>query len=523
MRASNATARRRPPNRREGLTRAPRRAVRVFDLDADGHLSPDEFKRVLTESIALAGLDASAVARVLAAPPSEGDEAIGMNYAQFRYFASLSGETVLATCGFMLHVASFYVPPMPFDSTDADDDGTLPTHGARKEQAPGDVPSPTPGAAPGTAETGVANPFEDEEFVAALESLRTTPEERALRCKERGNASMGKARGKEKEAMLHEAIDKYTEGLDEHGIDAVVNATLHSNRAAAHLTLRNWGRALSDVRDALALGALPRTAEIKACRRGAESALRLRKLADARELCELGLAVKEEAEAGAAAAAERAADAEAAGAAQARAAQASSNERAELRKVLTEVELAEEGVARVRRAEAAKKAEAAALRAALDERGVVVEDWADPAMAAMYVGEHSGARVWYDAHEDVVHWPVLLLYPEAAQSDFIQDFEEFGCLYDQLLVMFGEKAEHSPDWDVERKYAAPKLRPYVTFEADGGAERWQRLRADAPLLEQLVELQPLGYAIRGVPIIHVLVRGSAYEKELLRRLDARAL
>ena len=88
-------------------------------------------------------------------------------------------------------------------------------------------------------------------------------------------------------------------------------------------------------------------------------------------------------------------------------------------------------------------------------------------------------------------------------------------LLDHLLVMFGEHGEDAPPWDTERKYAARKLQPYVSFEASNGRERWQRLRADAPLAKQLVAMQPLGYRIPGIPTVHIVVRGSPYERAML--------
>lgn len=44
-----------------------------------------------------------------------------------------------------------------------------------------------------------------------------------------------------------------------------------------------------------------------------------------------------------------------------------------------------------------------------------------------------GARVWYDEEEDEIHWPLLFLYPEVAQSDFLQDFVETESLMPHLL------------------------------------------------------------------------------------------
>ena len=117
-------------------------AFKVFDLDGDGLLGPNEFKLVLEANLKHQGLDAAAVNRVLAA--DQGPKT-GMDRDQFRYFASQvhastcmhmpvhmhahacayvhvctcmhmhihmrmhcfasqSAETVLASCGFLLKV-----------------------------------------------------------------------------------------------------------------------------------------------------------------------------------------------------------------------------------------------------------------------------------------------------------------------------------------------------------------------------------------------------------------------------------
>ena len=60
-------------------------AFKVFDLDGDGLLGPNEFKLVLEANLKHQGLDAAAVNRVLAA--DQGPKT-GMDRDQFRYFAS---------------------------------------------------------------------------------------------------------------------------------------------------------------------------------------------------------------------------------------------------------------------------------------------------------------------------------------------------------------------------------------------------------------------------------------------------
>ena len=87
--------------------------------------------------------------------------------------------------------------------------------------------------------------------------------------------------------------------------------------------------------------------------------------------------------------------------------------------------------------------------------------------------------------------------------------------------MFGEDAEFAPDWDRERKYRAADLQLYVELEAErGGAEATViPLRADVPMVAQLLEAQPRGYRVPGVPMILIVVRGSEYERRFfLNRL-----
>ena len=103
-------------------------------------------------------------------------------------------------------------------------------------------------------------------------------------------------------------------------------------------------------------------------------------------------------------------------------------------------------------------------------------------------------------------------------SDFIQDVAEGERLADHLEEMFGEAAERSPPWDTERKYAAPALQPYLVLDADGeaGVGTCRRLDASTALLPQLAALCAEGYTVPGVPIVHVVVRRSAFEREFLR-------
>ena len=474
-------------------------AFKVFDLDGDGVLGPTEFKLVLSANLKHQELDAASVNRVLAAGTTEAPE--GMTRDNFRYFASLTAETVLASCGFMLHVKDFYVPLTPLGTEEEErqeEEERRRKREGRARQAADASANGGAAAAEGEATGGEGaeededskNPFEDGDFLAALESLKTTPEERAMRRKEKGNDAL-----KQGKIGFEKAVEHYTKGLEERPNDAALEATLRSNRAAAHVMLKNWGFAYADATAALELAALPEAQQLKAARRAAKAALKLGKLPETREALERGRA------------------AVAAVAAAASSATAPDGELEEIARELAEHE------AEVERRRVAAEAEAqqkAALEAALSARGVRVSDFADEQLREQVVGASSGARVWYDAEEDALHWPCLVLYPEVGMSDFVQDVHELDALQPHLVEMFGAHGELAPDWDRERKYAPAQLKVYVSFPGEDDAERTVRLNAERPLFEQLRALQPQGYAVPGIPIVHVVVGGSAYEKEFRR-------
>ena len=332
---------------------------------------------------------------------------------------------------------------------------------------------------------------------------------------------------KHKKAGVEKAVDLYTEGLDERSTDATLNAALLANRCAAHTMLHNHGKALADAVAALAIPGLAHASALKVGRRGAHAALQLGKLAEAE-----ALVARAEAAAAAVdliaraevlgiadaapdtatdAATDATTDAEPITAAKA-AASPSNAEMAEIAKIKLKIVDAREELRR-RESEAAARANAEAATAhAISARGLKLGPWQDERLKAQCVGAASGARVWFDETEDELYWPLLLLYPEAAQSDVVQEISEREILRPHLVEMFGDSAEHSPPWDHERRYAVPRLVVYAPFthhQTDQPA--YVRIDIDDALLPQLHALQPLGYEIPGVPILHVVVSGSVYE------------
>ncbi|XP_069934559.1 tetratricopeptide repeat protein 4 isoform X3 [Oryctolagus cuniculus] len=117
-----------------------------------------------------------------------------------------------------------------------------------------------------------------------------------------------------------------------------------------------------------------------------------------------------------------------------------------------------------------------------------------------------GARLSLD-DQGRLSWPVLLLYPEHAQSDFISAFHEDSRFIDHLMVMFGE----TPSWDLEQKYCPANLEVY--FEDEDRAELY-RVPPKSTLLQVL---QHPRYFVKALtPAFLVFVGSSPFCKNYLR-------
>nr|XP_034821751.2 tetratricopeptide repeat protein 4 isoform X2 [Pan paniscus] len=117
-----------------------------------------------------------------------------------------------------------------------------------------------------------------------------------------------------------------------------------------------------------------------------------------------------------------------------------------------------------------------------------------------------GARLSLDG-QGRLSWPVLFLYPEYAQSDFISAFHEDSRFIDHLMVMFGE----TPSWDLEQKYCPDNLEVY--FEDEDRAELY-RVPAKSTLLQVL---QHQRYFVKALtPAFLVCVGSSPFCKNYLQ-------
>ena len=88
----------------------------VRRVSSNGHLIKPEASKGRVHRTA--NLDGAQLRKVLKAPRAEDEKVEGISFDSFRYFSSLSSQTILACCGFMLHVQDFYVPLVPFGSAE---------------------------------------------------------------------------------------------------------------------------------------------------------------------------------------------------------------------------------------------------------------------------------------------------------------------------------------------------------------------------------------------------------------------
>nr|KAG5695983.1 hypothetical protein BaRGS_023362 [Batillaria attramentaria] len=79
------------------------------------------------------------------------------------------------------------------------------------------------------------------------------------------------------------------------------------------------------------------------------------------------------------------------------------------------------------------------------------------------MNKHADAIRWCEAglmdKDGCLHWPVLFLYPEYGQTDFIQDFHENSTFLDHIQHMFGPGAEPAA-WDEAHKYTPDSIQIY---------------------------------------------------------------
>ncbi|XP_062214575.1 uncharacterized protein LOC133915441 isoform X2 [Phragmites australis] len=270
-----------------------------------------------------------------------------------------------------------------------------------------------------------AEPLTESEQ-ADLDAITAIKESAAHEYKEQGNQFVRMGR-----KHYADAVACYTKAIAQMeplpSPDAAADASvLFANRAHVNLLLGNHRRALDDAEQAVRLS----PSNVKAYYRAAKAALALDLLPDAVSFCRRGLE------------------------------QDPSNE--ELKKLLSQVDARQSE----QDCERAKD-----LAAAMEKRGMKLGK-------AAYQ-ELTGVKKPKLDEQSVLHWPVLLLYPEVMSSDFIEDFPETDTFSPHLDVMFSESSPPLP-WDENHAYTREVIELY--YQAGVGI-----LLSKSEILQYLLE------------------------------------
>ncbi|XP_015726286.1 tetratricopeptide repeat protein 4 isoform X2 [Coturnix japonica] len=302
------------------------------------------------------------------------------------------------------------------------------------------------------------------------------PAELATMYKNEGNAYF-------EEKDYGRAVLAYSEGLRQSFEDVELRAVLLSNRAAANCRLGNYRSALNDATQARKL----KPDHLKAIVRGALCHMELKNYSEAIAWCEEGLRIDSK-----------------------------EKKLLEVRAKADKLKRVEERDARKAKAMAKKEqCQKERLLAAIKERNIKLkvvepsneEEEISNALAEINLNGFlsdgaTGAKVHLDADGNL-NWPVLFLYPEHEQTDFIEAFHENSRFIDHLTVMFAEL----PPWDLERKYLPSNLELY--FEDEERAEMYE-LNPEHTLLQVL---QHQRYFVKaGTPTVLAFVKSSPFSK-----------
>ncbi|BHF68413.1 Tetratricopeptide repeat protein 4 [Sparganum proliferum] len=214
---------------------------------------------------------------------------------------------------------------------------------------------------------------------------------------------------------FNKAVTAYGAGIAAKPTDKKLLAVLYTNRGIAQARMKNYGSCVQDCKSAIKCD----TSHTKAYVQAVKTLLLLSKYKEAVEMCKAGLEVSPSHEA------------------------------------LTELKRkSEELEAKSVAQEAAKQSEIKnnchqlvdAFKQ-LTSRGIVINMELPP----IGLPESAAVQISFD-HLNKIHWPVLFMYPEFGQTDFVQDVAEYvtvkHCLK-QLLT-----PSNPPPWDVNKHYTS---------------------------------------------------------------------
>ncbi|XP_077861639.1 tetratricopeptide repeat protein 4-like [Saccoglossus kowalevskii] len=300
--------------------------------------------------------------------------------------------------------------------------------------------------------------------LAAIQKIKydedSTPVEKAQSYKEEGNQYF-------KERDYRKAVFAYTEALKENFDDDLLKVILLTNRAAAQFHIENYQSCMMDVARAKKL----KPDHLKALIRGAECLLKLRKYEKCLDWCDMALKISP-----------------------------TDKKLLETRTLADQGKRKQERDERIKAKKMKQKAEEKrVLETAIQQRGITIKNIEAPEDYS----EGSGHEPIIDS-DGVIHWPVLFLYPEYAQSDIIADFNENHRFVEHLNEMF--KEDEYAGWDAEKKYRAERIEIYYE---DMSSRKLNRVMPDMTLAEAITMK---GYTLHPyTPHFIILVAGSPFK------------
>ena len=112
-------------------------------------------------------------------------------------------------------------------------------------------------------------------------------------------------------------------------------------------------------------------------------------------------------------------------------------------------------------------------------------------------------------------WPVLFLYPEYGETDFIEEFTESDLLQDHLYLMFDQS--DPPPWDIESKYRLVESINVYYEDPTCARPKLVAVRLELSLLEIISKTSGHPGVVAGTPTFILLAKNSAFEKEYLKK------
>lgn len=265
-----------------------------------------------------------------------------------------------------------------------------------------------------------------ETEIADLDAITALKHSTAIELKEKGNeyVKMGKKH-------YTDAIDCYTRAINQKVLSDSENSVLFANRAHVNLLLGNYRRALTDAEEAIKLC----PTNIKALYRAVKASISLNLLSEAKQYCEKGLQ--------------------------------QSPENDELRKLAKQIDLRRSECERHESQISKAVAVAEGIVSAIEDRNLKI--------GKASFRELTGLKKPVLDEDNILHWPVLLLYAEVMTSDIIEDFCETDMFSAHLDMMFSESCTPLP-WDKEKTYSRDAVELYYEAGSGVGLSRKEILR-----------------------------------------------